>query len=226
MLSYLLDLLYPPLCLGCNEQPLHKGRSICLACERKIKPTNYHLLEENIVKERFWGRVQIERATSAYTFVKGELLQQLIHQLKYDDRPEIGQELGKLYASMLKEDEFWLTIDYIIPVPLHPQKRHQRGYNQAAEWAKGLSDGLNIPFTEQYLIRTNYTETQTKKSRMDRFANVEHAFAVKHSKDIEGKHLLLVDDVLTTGATLEACALKLLEIEGVRVSIACIALAS
>lgn len=226
MLSYLLDLLYPPLCLGCHEKLLHKGRSICLTCERKVKPTNFHLLSENPVKERFWGRVEIERATSAYTFVKGELLQHLIHQLKYDHRPEIGIELGRLYGSMLVEEPFWKTIDYIIPVPLHPKKQHKRGYNQAGKWADGLAQSLDVLSTERYLIRTNFTETQTKKSRMERFANVEHAFAVEHGNEIKGKHLLLVDDVLTTGATLEACALKLLEIENVRVSVACIALAS
>lgn len=226
MFSYILDLLYPPLCLGCHDKLLDKGRSICLACERKIKPTNFHLLVDNPVKERFWGRVDLERATSAYTFVKGELLQHLIHQLKYDHRPEIGLELGKLYGSMLADDPFWKTVDCIIPVPLHPKKEHKRGYNQAAKWAAGLAESLDIPSADNYLIRTSFTETQTKKSRMERFTNVEHAFSVQKAETMEGKHLLLVDDVLTTGATLEACALKLLEVKNVRVSVACIALAS
>lgn len=175
--------------------------------------------------ERFWGRVLLQRATTAFSFSKGGLLQHLIHQLKYENKPQIGQELGKMYGAMLKEDPFWQAIDYIVPVPLHPKKKHQRGYNQAAMWAIGLSETLGVDWTEEYLIRSDYTTSQTKKTRMERFQNVEDAFFVPNPTAIEGKHLLIVDDVLTTGATLEACALKLLEVPNVRVSVACIALA-
>jgi len=225
MLSKILDLFYPQLCFACEEVPLMKGTSICTSCEYKIRPTEYHLREENPVSERFWGRVKLERATSAFSFMKGGLLQNLIHKLKYENKPQIGVELGRMYAAMLLEDDFWKSVDYIIPVPLHPKKRHERGYNQAELWAMGLSEGLGVDWTDQFLVRRDYTETQTKKSRMERFQNVENAFEVPDGTKIEGKHLLIVDDVLTTGATLEACALTLLKVPNVSISIACIALA-
>lgn len=225
MFGRILDLLYPRLCFACEAQTIPKGTSLCVSCEYKITPTQYHLMPDNPVMERFWGRVKIERAATAFSFTKGGLLQNLIHQLKYENKPQIGQELGKMYGAMLLEDDFWRSIDCIIPVPLHPKKKHFRGYNQAAMWAMGLSEALGVNWSEQYLIRTDYTETQTKKSRMERFQNVQDAFAVPKPSEIMGKHLLIVDDVLTTGATLEACALKLLEVENVRVSLVCIALA-
>lgn len=225
MLARILDLLYPRLCFACGAKTIAKDRTICLSCEYKITPTNYHELTDNPVMERFVGRLPIHAATAAFTFSKGGLLQQLIHQLKYKNRPEIGLQLGQLYGLRLKEQAVYNSVDYIIPVPLHPKKEHKRGYNQAAMWGKGLSNSLGVECTERFLKRTTFTTTQTKKSRMERFENVEHAFEVQQQDQLKDKHLLVVDDVLTTGATLEACALKLLAVEGVTVSVACIALA-
>ncbi len=225
MLTQLLDLLYPRLCFACNSHLIAVNETICLSCEYKITPTVYHTMPENIVAERFFGRVKIERATTAFSFVKGGLLQQLIHKLKYDNRPEIGIELGKIYGNILKASGIWSDIDIVIPVPLHPKKKHQRGYNQAEMWGQGLSEALGIELRNDILIRTDYTESQTKKSRTERFSNVENVFSVTDSKALENKHILLVDDVLTTGATLEACSNTLLKNSDVFINIVCIALA-
>ncbi len=226
MFQKILNLLYPRLCYACNKQNVSKDQTICLSCEYKITPTTYHKMPENPISERFYGRVKINRASSAFSFVKGGLLQDLIHSLKYENKPEIGIELGKIYGAVLKEDEFWKTIDYIVPVPLHEKKKHQRGYNQAAMWGKGLSESLGIPLNENLLIRTDYTESQTKKSRLERFQNVQDVFAVPNPALLAGKKILLVDDVLTTGATIEACSLKLLAAADTEISVVCIALAN
>lgn len=225
MLNKIFDLLYPRLCFACNSNHVAKDQSICLSCEYKITPTVYHSMPDNIVAERFYGRVKIERATTAFSFVKGGLLQELIHKLKYDNRPEIGIELGKIYGNILRESGTWNNIDYIIPVPLHPKKKHQRGYNQAEMWGQGLAESLGIELRNDLLIRTDYTESQTKKSRTERFANVENVFSVKDPTLLNNKKILLVDDVLTTGATLEACSNTLQNASTVSINIVCIALA-
>jgi len=225
MLEPLLQLFYPRLCLACQRQPLQRQqRALCTSCQYKIKPTNYHLFEENPVAERFWGRLPITRASTAYHFVKGGILQRLIHELKYGHRPEIGEELGRSYGRLLAEEPFWKSIDYIIPVPLHPKKRHQRGYNQAARWASGLSESLGVPWSEKFLLRASYTESQTRKSREERFANVSDAFVLRQADKLRHKHIMLVDDVMTTGATIEACAKHLLKAQ-ISLSVVCIALA-
>jgi len=222
----LTDLFYPRLCLACQKNLVSVETSICIHCNYNLKPTNYHITNPNPVLERFWGRVELEHATTAYSFHKGGLLQHLIHQLKYENKPQIGVELGKMYGDFLKNTSPYNTVDYIIPVPLHPKKKHLRGYNQAAMLAKGLAYSMEKEWSSNYLIRTDNTETQTKKSRLDRFANVENAFGISNKTEIEGKHLLLVDDVITTGATLEACAKTLLQIDKVKVSVIAVALAN
>lgn len=221
----MVELFYPNLCFACEQRPAPKNRSICVHCEYHITPTNYHLMADNPVMERFWGRIPLQHASSSFAFTKGGLLQNLIHQLKYENKPEIGIELGKIYGTLLKETPPYNTVHYIVPVPLHPKKKHARGYNQAAMFAQGLAIGMEKEWSEDFLIKVEHTETQTKKSRLDRFANVESAFGLANLDKIQGKHLLLVDDVITTGATLEACAATLLEVEGVKVSLAAIALA-
>ena len=226
MFSQIINLIYPPLCFACNRNHLQKGQSLCVSCEYKITATQYHLMPENPVAERFYGRVNLAKAATAFSFVKGGLLQDLIHSLKYDDKPEIGQELGRIYGAILREDDYWKSIDFIVPVPLHPKKKHLRGYNQAEMWGFGIADSLGVPLRNDVLIRTDYTESQTKKSRSERFKNVENVFAVSNPDVIRGKKLLLVDDVLTTGATIEACALTLFAAADVEISVVCIALAS
>ncbi|HMQ49022.1 MAG TPA: ComF family protein [Saprospiraceae bacterium] len=219
-------LFYPNLCLACNKN-LPPGQEIlCITCQFKLPKTNFHQEKENAFTERFWGRVPLHAGAALYYFSKGGRTQQLVHALKYEGKKQVGSKLGHIYGQQLKETPLFHDVNLILPVPLHPQKERQRGYNQSALFAEGLSQSMQIPWSGKHLLRTAYTQTQTQKTRMERFANVEQAFQVPRPADLEGKHLLLVDDVMTTGATLEACALRLLEVPSVRLSMATIAIAN
>lgn len=221
-----LGLFYPNLCLACDENLPSGMEVLCVRCRHELPATNFHELEDNPLEEIFWGRVAIERAAALYYFSRGERVQHLIHQLKYQHQAAIGYQLGLLYGSQLADWPAFQTIDAVIPVPLHMRKQHQRGYNQAAEFGKGLAERLDIPLLENILERTTFTSTQTQKSRTERLDNVLPAFARNSKyKPTENQHYLLVDDVVTTGATLEACAMRLLEWPDVKVSIAAIAIA-
>lgn len=222
----LLELLYPALCLACEQAHPMPDSQLCVRCSYKLTPTHYHTETPNPVLERFWGRVELEHASTCFSFSKGGLLQHLIHQLKYHNQPAVGVELGRHYGYLLKDTPPYTTIDAIVPVPLHPEKQRLRGYNQAAQFAKGIATVLGCPYSSDWLLRTIHTDSQTKKSRLERFDNVEQAFEVANPTALLGKHVLLVDDVITTGATLEACAKQLQTIEGLRISIGAIALAS
>ena len=220
-----LSLFFPLLCLLCRYNQRSTTQPLCIACQAKLAPTNLHLHQENEFTDRFEGRVQLELGASLYYFSKTSKVQKLLHLLKYGDRPMIGVQLGKWYGHILKEQSLFSTIDLIIPVPLHPKRERQRGYNQSTQFAIGLSETLNIPYRENVLKRQLYTPTQTGKNRVERLENVLPAFQLKQKEVIAGKHVLLVDDVLTTGATLEACALQLLEASNVKISMATIAIA-
>lgn len=225
MISDFLNLFYPKLCLACGQNHLPAKEQFCLSCQFKLPKTNFHLLEENELTERFWGRLPLSAGTAMYFFVKGGRTQQLIHNLKYKGKKQIGIELGKMYGSILKKIPVYQSVDVVIPVPLHPKKEKRRGFNQSQLFALGLAESMQIPWSGKYLKRKVYTATQTQKSRQERMANVLLQFEANHTQKLEGKHILLVDDVITTGATMEACGMQLLEIPGTKLSLAAIAIA-
>lgn len=221
----LVALLYPNLCLACSENPPIRKEVICLSCQLKLPKTNFHLEKENPFTERFWGRMPIESGAALYYFIKGGRIQELLHQLKYEGKREIGLKLGKWYGRQLLESPIFKTVDVIVPVPLHLRKERLRGYNQAALFAQGIAETMQKVWLKDGLVRRVFTETQTQKSRAERLENVSEVFAVGDAKKLEGKHILLVDDVMTTGATLEACGAKLLAMPGTKLSLATIAIA-
>jgi len=231
-MSYLYDiwddfisLLFPRLCYACGDHLLRNENLICTQCYISIPRTNYHLTADNPVEQLFWGRCQISRAAAFSFYNKGSRIRKLIHNLKYKGISEVGHELGRIYGQALGNSGFTETIDIIIPVPLHPLKQRERGFNQSEYISKGLAETTGLPVERSSLVRITLSDTQTKRSRYERWMNVEGIFAVTDPEKLKGKHILLIDDVITTGSTLEACADELLKIENVKVSVAALAVA-
>lgn len=222
----LFSLFFPNLCLGCGEHLVKGEETICSICHFHLPKTYFHNDPDNPLNKVFWGRVNLEAVAAYVYFQKGSTVQSLLHQLKYKNKPGIGTRLGKWYGNDLIYAEVFKEVELIIPVPLHPKKERKRGYNQSLAFAEGLASVMPAKLESGCLYRKVNTKTQTRKSRYDRWENVENIFAVKNPGKIRGRHVLLVDDVLTTGATIEACAQALLEVPGVKVSVATIAFAS
>jgi ComF family protein len=221
----IIHLFYPRLCEGCSK-PLIAGEEVlCISCAVELPETNYHNIADNETALRFAGRIPFKHATTLAYFTNDGLLQHLLHGLKYKGKKEIGFYLGRRLGLQLRNTEWIDSIDQIVPVPLHIKKQHSRGFNQSAMIAQGISSVTNLPVTEGILTRVRNTETQTHKTRTERVNNMEGAFTVSQPGTITNKHILLCDDVLTTGATLEACALALLAEKGVKISIASIGIA-
>jgi ComF family protein len=225
LLDDFISLLFPRLCYGCGNHLLRNEKLICTECYVVIPRTNYHLEHENPVAQLFWGRCLIERAAAFSYYNKGSRIRNLIHNLKYHGIKEIGSELGKIYGLILKSSGFTTGIDIIIPVPLHPTKKRNRGFNQSEIISEGLAAVSGLAVVTNALIRTTLSATQTRRSRYDRWTNVEGIFNIPDPEIIRGRHILLVDDVITTGSTIESCANELLKIEGVKVSVIALAYA-
>lgn len=224
-LHYLLDFFYPRICAGCKMPLLQSEHVLCTSCHFHLPRTDYHLQHDNPVAKLFWGRVPLVAAAAFLQFRKGGRTQHILHAIKYQQAKELGILMGKLYAEQLLRHETFSKADVVIPVPLHPAKERQRGYNQSLLFARGLGEEMKKEISSQHLLRITATETQTRKSRYARFMNMKEVFVVEQPHELQNKHILLVDDVVTTGSTLESCAQLLMDKTGCSVSVATIAAA-
>jgi ComF family protein len=197
-----ISLLFPRLCYACGNHLLRNENLICTECYVVIPRANYHKENTNPVAQLFWGRCMIEKAAAFSFYNKGSRIRNLIHNLKYRGIKEIGYELGRVYGLSLKSSGFTSDIDLIIPVPLHPAKKRIRGFNQSDVISTGIAEVTGLPVDTTSLVRTEVSATQTKRSRYERWTNVEGIFHVPDPKIIRGRHVLLVDDVITTGSTI------------------------
>lgn len=225
MFKNIINLFFPKACAGCDSFLDTNENIICTFCRHHIAITNHHLNPENEAFKKFYGRIPIEHASAHLYFHKKGIVQEIIHKLKYKGQEEIGTVLGNWYADDLKKITILQTADGIIPVPLHKKKFHERGYNQVTTFGMALSNELNIPYNDSILIRKVYSKTQSKKNLLGRTEGIETIFDVCPTEKDHNKHFILIDDVITTGATLEACSRALLKIPGVRISIICMAMA-
>lgn len=219
----LLHLFFPHYCEGCGNDVSGETQLLCLQCLAKFPETKFFEAPGNPVEKTFYGRLQVESAGAAYYFTKDSVVQHLVTQLKYHGNKEIGAYLGKLTALQMQKTDRFNGIDYIIPLPLNDKKLQQRGYNQAAIIAEGISSVLNIPMLGNAVRRKLFTETQTRKDRVSRWQSMQDVFEVTDNNILKDKHILLVDDIITTGATLEACGSVLLRVHGIKLNIATVA---
>jgi ComF family protein len=217
------SLVFPKTCCVCKRSLFDFENQLCKRCIGALPITNYHLNPQNndlVVK--VMGLTKPNLVMSFLRFTKHGMSQKLLHQLKYRNKPELGVELGIIYGHLLRKQDFNSHWDMVVPVPLHPKKQRRRGYNQSEQFARGIADVLGIPMN-QGLNRIHFTETQTKKARIERIMNVSEVFLVNSDVEIQGKKVLLVDDVMTTGATLTSCANVLLTANAKIVDLAVIA---
>ncbi|KAA3650195.1 MAG: ComF family protein [Bacteroidetes bacterium] len=224
MITALTSLLFPKVCFACGETLKNKQIHICASCYQNIPRTNFFDGEINMLEKKFWGRIPIQHATAFLYFIPKGRVQRLIHHFKYYGQKEIGITLGEWAAAELMVQNFFSSIDIVVPIPIHELKKRKRGFNQSDFIAEGIQNMTGIKAITDNLEKRFHTESQTRKSRFKRWENVKTTFAVKDTKLFEGKHILLVDDVITTGATIEACAIELLKIQDLRLSLLSIAM--
>lgn len=222
----LLQIVFPHVCDGCGSDLVNIESRLCIRCLAQLPETNFEKHSLNPVEKTFWGRLPIINASAHLYFTKESLVQHLMHQVKYKGNKELGFQLGRIMGHALKSSNRFNHLDALIPLPLFPSKEKKRGYNQAAVLCEGIAEILSIPVLSNVITRPQHTETQTKKGRIERWKNIEGKFQLENPVLIKNKHLLLVDDVITTGATLEACGNELLKAENVRLSVAVLCVAS
>lgn len=224
--KYLTDfahLFFPHICEGCGSDIIETHNIICAKCYSHLPETGFFNFSENPVAKIFYGRIKVQYAASAFYFTKHSLMQNLLIQLKYRGNKDVGIFLGKITGLQIKKSSLFNNIDIIVPLPLNKKKEFKRGYNQALLICQGIAEVLQKPINKNAIVRTVFTETQTHQNRVSRWQNMEDVFQIFQPDAIKGKHILLVDDVVTTGATLEACGQKILQIDGTQLSIATVA---
>lgn len=225
LFSGFIGLFYPNLCVSCHSEPAKSGSCFCMVCFGKLPKSDMFLHSENEVTNRLWGRLPVQFGASRYYFYKKSPIQGAMHALKYRNRPDIGMLLGQEFGQQIKSLPQFLSVDGLIPVPLHPKKERLRGYNQSERIAAGLSAATGIPVRADLLVRRENRSSQTRKKRMARFGNAEGLYGINEEKMLQGGHFVLVDDVLTTGATLEMCGQAILDIPGTKISVVTLAVA-
>ena len=225
MLGDFLNLIFPSICAVCKRPLVKNEEIVCLSCNLQLPRTNFEYLHKNPLKDRLVGRINIKYAVALFDFHKAGITQKLIHQLKYNNSPEIGELAGRWMAGELVKHKVHKEFDLVIPVPLHDWKKRRRGYNQSDHFALGISGALNISYKPELLRRTKTGESQTRKSRIERWKNSRNAFKVTDPTEVKTRRILLVDDVVTTGATIEACASALVHYGVAEISVASIAMA-
>ncbi len=206
-------------CFGCNAQLSRGEHVLCTVCRHELPLTDHNFVEENLVDRIFYGRIPIKKAASFLFFAKQGIVKQLLHHLKYKNQEHIGAFLGEWCGVLLENEDYLKTVDIVVPVPLHHKKKKKRGYNQVTLFARHIALAIQADYCEDILIKKRNVKTQTKKDRQLRWENARDVFALADTLTFNPKHILLVDDVITTGATIEACAHTLLKIEGVEISV-------
>jgi len=221
----LINLFFPSVCEACSNTLLDSELVICINCRHHLPVTNFHFDDSEAVKKVVYGRVKFENATALLHFSKKGIVQQLLHNLKYRGHKQISGFFGKWLGEELSNIEAYRTIDVIIPVPLYKTKLRKRGYNQVEMFGKEIARALNAEFNDVVLIKTKATKTKVFEGRLSRWNDDGAVFAISENKSLTGKHILLVDDIITTGATVEACATELLKIDNIKLSLATMAIA-
>lgn len=225
MLGSVLDLFFPKVCYACQFQLSDNEKYVCTNCRHNLPVTNYHLDNDDFVLKTFYGRAKIEHATALLRFEKKGITQHLIHNLKYKGYEDIGVFLGKWLGEELKDLNAYQTIDMVIPVPLHKKKLRKRGFNQVAKFGQEIAKQLNADYCDDVLIKITNTASQVNKNRFSRWINNEELFAIQNKEKIANKHILLVDDIITSGATMEACVSILNKAPNVKISMVAMAIA-
>ncbi len=222
-LKDIFNLFFPDVCLNCKLQLSKNESLICTQCRHDFPETNFTNTPDNIIEKKFYGRVPLQAATSLFYYHKNGKVQQIIHQLKYKNQQEIGVLFGDWLGEEMLQSGRFNTIDFVIPVPLHPKKMKTRGYNQLTKFGEVLAEKLNSQLIENKLVKIGSTNTQTHKSRLERWKSTQHLFDLSDISFFENKHVLLIDDVITTGATIESCTNQLLKTKNIKISIAVMA---
>ena len=225
MVKNLLNLFFPKVCYACRNLLVDQETYICTDCRHNLPVTNYHFNNDDTVKKVLFGRVKLENATALLQFQKKGMVQHLLHGLKYKGYENIGVFLGKWLGEELKTIEAYGNIDAVVPVPLHKRKQRKRGYNQVEKFGLEIAKALDVEYIDTVLIKTTSTKTQVFKERIARWNNNNEVFSITNHNTIANKHILLVDDIITTGATIEACANVLLNAKNVKISLATMAIA-